>query len=651
MEKLLRNDFTLTLYRLALVYLALLLLRVPFYAINADTLGGLSWSEVPGLLAGAWLFDTANICYCYGLFVLLSLLPVRWREGALYQRLLLWIWGVVSGVVVLANSADAVYFHFAKKRFTAEEFHFAQNENTGHILWKALGEYWWLALCAAGLLWGMLWSYRRARYAPTRIASPVRYYAVCGAGLAVALFAMVAGMRGGVSRAIRPITLSNAAHYATSPAKASLVLSNPFCVLRTLGNQTLSVPTYFRSEEEVAAYFSPEHRPVADSLRGPLFGKLKGYNIVLFMLESFSYEHSGYANPGLYARGESYTPFLDSLMRQGYLFRRGYANGRKSIEALPSVLSSIPSFKTPFVLMPQSLGDTRGLGTLLHDEGYSTWFFNGSEARSMGFVAYARLAGLHNIRTREDYEAARGTSDFDNYWGIWDAPFLQYMEAELNRAPQPFFSAVFTLSSHHPFVVPESYARTLPEGRTKIHRPVAYTDRALQEFFAAAQEESWFQKTLFVFVADHVSSETFSPVTDTPTGNMHITYFFYTPDGSLRGDDPQVAQQIDLMPTLLGLTGYRQPYFAFGRDLFGTPPSQGFAIDYLNESFQWIGDSTVLLFDGKQPTHLFNLRRDPLEQHNLLERGVAPDSLELLRMKAFLQSYYTRLSQRRYVAE
>lgn len=651
----LHNSITVLAWRLLIVYALLFLLRVIFYLLNTDTLGPMTRAEVPALVRGSLLFDTAGVCYCYCLFTVLSLLPLRARGRQWYRRLLFWTWLVPGIVIVLTNLADTVYFHYAKKRVTVDELHFADNDNTGHILWKAAGENWYLVLIAIVLVWGMVRLYRLVKPAPVRIRSGWAFVLTGSLMTLVSAVLLVGGMRGGLSHAIRPIAMSNAAQYALSPAKASVVLSNPFCILRTISNKKISYVRYFPDERELAARFSPCRYPAADSLRHDRFGTQRGKNILIFVLESFSYEHSAYLNPELYKGEASYTPFLDSLMREGYLFRRGYANGRKSIDALPSVLSSIPSFKTPFVVTPQSLGETRGLGRLLGEEGYSTWFFNGSENKSMGFVAYAKLSGVENARTREDYEAKMGRRDYDGYWGIWDGPFMQYMARELDTVPKPFFATIFTLSSHHPFVVPEGYEKMLPAGRTKVQRPVAYTDRSLRDFFDYARRQPWYENTLFVFTADHVSSEVYGDESKAPTGNSHIIFFLYTPDGSLRGDDPHVAQQIDLMPTLLGLTGYDKPYFAYGQDIFeiradsARVSERAFAINYLNESFQWITDSTAMFFDEHEVTHLFDLERDPLERHNLIEQGAEPDTAQVERMKALLQTYYERMEKSDFV--
>lgn len=651
----LHNTLTVLLWRLGIVYLLLFMLRAIFYLFNTDTLGPLTWGEIPALLRGGLLFDTACLCYVYCLFVFLSLLPVPGRSGKGYQRMLFGLWIGVGSIVVLLNLADTVYFHYAKKRFTVDEFHFTGNDNTGHILWKALGENWYLLLIGIALVWGMILLYRLVRPAPRRLR-PLWLFVVVNTVLALgSVVLLVGGMRGGLGHGIRPIAMSHAAQFARSPAKASAVLTNPFCILRTITNRKLSYVKYFSDSTELAARFSPYHYPAADSLRHDRFGSQRGKNIVIFILESFSYEHSAYLNPHLYREGESYTPFLDSLMQEGYLFRRAHANGRKSIDALPSILSSIPSFKTPFVITPYSLGETHGLARHLGDEGYSTWFFNGSEYKSMGFVAYAMLSGVRNTRTRENYEATVGTEDDDGYWGIWDGPFLRYMARELDSVPKPFFATVFTLSSHHPFVVPAGYEEILPKGHTKVQQPVAYTDHSLRGFFEYARRQPWFENTLFVFTADHISSEVYDPLTKTPTGDSHIIFFLYTPDGSLRGDDRHIAQQIDLMPTLLGLMGYDKPFFAYGQDMFeiradsARTARDAFAINHVDGTFQWITDSAAMFFDEHEVIHLFDLLNDPSEERDLIREGVRPDSAQLDRLKGFLQTYYEHLERSDFV--
>ena len=70
---------------------------------------------------------------------------------------------------------------------------------------------------------------------------------------------------------------------------------------------------------------------------------------------------------------------------------------------------------------------------------------------------------------------------------------------------QPFIASVFTVSSHHPFKVPEQYKDRFPKGPAPILEVIGYTDNALRKFFSQASLQPWFRNTLFVLTADHTN--------------------------------------------------------------------------------------------------------------------------------------------------
>ena len=226
---------------------------------------------------------------------------------------------------------------------------------------------------------------------------------------------------------------------------------------------------------------------------------------------------------------------------------------------------------------------------------------------------------------------------------------LKNMNVIAAETPEPFFASAFTLTSHHPFVVPERYADSLPKGKTKVHQGVAYTDMALKKFMETSSKEPWFRRTIFVFVADHVSSETFAPKTLTPTGNTQIVCLIYTPDGSVRGRHEGVAQQIDLMPTLLGLLGYDKPYFAFGRDLLRETDRPAMATNSAGDIYQGITDSLVLFFDGERTTSAYQ-RSDTLQRQDVSDRRTPLLEEAERQLKARLQQYYEHVERRDYLA-
>ena len=632
MKRLLHTPLALLVWRIVLLYAVLMLCRTAFYLYNAAVLGPLTWAEAWPLLAGALKFDTASVVYADGVFILLSLLPLPLRERRWYRAVLFWYYVAVNAVLVVAtNLADTVYFRYTQKRFTADEIFFADNDNSLQLIGKFMAENWYLVLLWIALTALLAWGYRRRVREESIFSRGWAYYIGNTVIFAAAAGLSVAGMRGGMTRMTRPITLSNATLYTADSGKANLILSNPFCILRTIGSAgSVKYKKHF-APEELARRFTPVHQPADNAAV-----KLAGRNVVVFIMESMSAEHSAYLCPEVYADREvkGFTPFLDSLMQNGLVFKRMYANGTRSIQAMPSVLGSIPSFRTPFVLMPQSLGESRQLPAMLADKGYATLFFCGSEHGSMGFGAYARSAGVERLVSREDYEARHGTGDFDGYWGIWDEPFLQFMGEELAATPEPFFATLFTLSSHHPFVVPEQYAATLPDGYTRIHKGVAYDDQAFRRFFHRFGGEEWFRRTIFVFVADHVSSEKFAEKTRSYPGNMHIVGFIHTPDGALQGEVREVTQQLDIMPTVLGLTGNTEPYFAFGRDVLNEPQRPRWSVSYDGKFRALTDDGAVVLDDSGS-----EVQECPATP--------AADSL-MQSFRALIQQYYSHIERKSY---
>jgi phosphoglycerol transferase MdoB-like AlkP superfamily enzyme len=301
----------------------------------------------------------------------------------------------------------------------------------------------------------------------------------------------------------------------------------------------------------------------------------------------------------------------------------------------------------PFVLTPAALNRLSGIAGELDKENYYTAFFHGAANGSMGFDAFARSTGFRHYYGRTEYDAdARfgGEADFDGNWAIWDEPFFQFYAATLGSFPQPFMSALFSASSHHPFNVPKTYEGRFPQGTLPIHAPIGYSDHALRRFFETAKRQPWYENTLFVITADHTNMQ-HRPESLTSAGVFRIPILFFAPDNSLAEHRTEgVAQQIDIMPTVLGYLGYTHPYIAFGCDLRATPPQQATAFNYLNGIYQYYKGDYLLQFDGERVVALYDFRADALLRQNLL--GTLPDieTQMLAELKAFIQQYMERMA-------
>ena len=630
--------------KLLFAYLTMALLRVHFIWYNTSIFGEITSPEIWDIIRGSLVFDSANVCYIFGLFIILATLPVSQALGSKLwlKRTVMWSYLVGYFVVLWTNLGDSVYFSFSRKRFSAEDFHFFENSNTGDIALTAMGEHWPLLVVIFATMVLAFFVYKRIDSLTQprfRVPAPL-YYSIRLIVFLLTLFLVISGMRGGFGRAVRPITLSNAGQYTVSAEKASIVLTNPFCLLRTLGNQSLEKMEFF-DDSTALSHFNPVITLPQDSL----FGSQKGKNLVILVLESFSSQHSKFLRPELYGDNSGFTPFLDSLMQQGYYYTRSYSNGQKSIEALPAILSSIPSLGSSFALTPAALSPVDGMGMYFAQNGYDTSFYNGSAEGSMGFAAYSRLAGIDIIKSRNDYEEDCGTSDFDGNWGIWDEEFLQYYAQDLTKqyksTGKPFFSTLFTISSHHPFVLPERYKDSFHQLTDKLQPCVEYTDMSLRRFFKTASAQPWYDNTVFIIVADHDTGDFFG--NRTAATKNQIIHFIYTPDGSLRGKHDKITQQINIKPTMYHLFGNDVPFFAFGRSDFHNPSP--FTINTGMGIYQWMGEKQLMTLSDHQLRSAYNYHTDKNLEHNLKNTVDAP---EYEQFKAFLQAYYISMKNKHF---
>lgn len=635
------------------VYVVYLVCRLVFLAVNWDMFSdSMTWGKLAEILRGGLVFDTSAILYSNVLYALLMFFPTRYKGYTLYQSVAKCVFFVVNAVCVIANLADCVYFRYTTRRTTATVFSEFRNENNlGGILGAEVVSHWYLFLIGLLLMFAMWKLYYRPKHSVSVFQlmdtkGKVGYYAVQSLLLLAFVPLCVGGMRGGFSTAVRPVTISNANQYADSPLEAAIVLNTPFSMMRTLGTHAFEIPAYF-TDKELDAVYSPLHVP-GDSL------VKRRKNVVVLIVESFGREYIGAYNKWLDGgKYKGYTPFVDSLIAHSVTYRYSYCNGRKSIDGMPSILSGIPMFVEPFFLTPSSMNKVGGLASELKDDGYYSAFFHGAENGSMGFQAFARTTGFQDYFGRTEYDADPrfgGEDDFDGTWAIWDEPFLQFYATKMNEMPQPFITSVFTASSHHPFVIPGEYSNVYKEEGLPIHKCIRYTDNALRQFFNLAKTMPWYSNTLFVLTSDHTNQSDHAYY-QTDIGGFCSPVVFFDPSGELEaGERDAIAQQIDIMPTVLGYLGHDKDYISFGIDLFATPAADTWAVNYLNGIYQYLKGDWMLQFDGHKPTALYRFRTDQLLKHNLLKEQPGEAAVMERELKAVIQSYMERMVHDRLTA-
>lgn len=643
MNKYIKFPVVALLCNLLVVFAMFTLTRLVFVWCNASLYADhMSVGYLFQLLLAGLHFDRTAILYLNSWMILLFLLPLHWKENnRVVFRIARILYVVVNFIGIAANLCDCAYFPFTGKRTTFDVFKEFSNEgNFITIILHAALPYWYLFIVAALLVW-VLWKL----FVTPEIKlgrgwwNLWSYYVVGVILLAVSAGLTVAGIRGGFTTAVRPITMSNANQYVDHAIDAGIVLNTPFCIFRSINHSGFVEPDYM-SMEEAEKLYSPIHEP-SDSVQ---FRKM---NVVILILESF----------GKQTMARGYMPFVEELSKKALSFEYSYATGRKSIDGMPSVLASIPSFVEPFFLTQASLNDISGIaGELTKYKGYSSAFFHGAQNGSMGFQAFAKSSGFQKYYGRTEYNQDpryHGDEDFDGTWAIWDEEFLQYYCDKMSEMKQPFVTSVFTASSHTPYDLPERYKQRFPPTDPGIFAVTAYSDNAVRLFFEKAKKQPWYNNTLFVLTADHAQPYPVDPAFKSDIGRYKVPIVFFAPGMPelMTGvDRDRIISQADIMPTVLGILGYDRPYVAFGEDVLHTEAKETCAFNYLNESacYQYLQGDWMLQFDGEKVVHAYEFKKDTLQKHDVKER--CPKEYEQ-RLKSVIQQYMHRMNHNQLVVK
>jgi len=467
--------YGLLLWRLLLSLAALTFARVVFLVFNTDLLH-LGKTALWPAFAGGLRFDLAALVYLNAPMLLMHLLPFRFVERSGWQRAATWVYFIPNLLALAANLADVIYFRFTLNRTTMAVFREFAHDNAWRFL-RFPVDYPLPTLLfgVIALIWWAL--YRIFALRPQQVSCRRRLL-IGSTAIVVACVLSFGAVRGGYGD-LRPLAPHNAALYCDEPQQQALVLNTPFTLLRTIGKTGMKALTYF-PEEEARKYFDAVRRPTTD---GKWSARFKGRNVVVIIWESMAKEWVGGLNRGIPGY-PSYTPFVDSLLDHSYVFTQAYACGTQSVDAMPALFCSITRPGQPFVTSPYAGNGLTALPEFLKLAGYYTAFFHNAQNGSMGFDAFSRKMGFDAYFGMDEYNNPK---DFDGGWGIWDEEFLQYFAHKLSTFRQPFFATEFTISSHHPFHLPQRYEKVFPRDEVPYHALIRYTDMSLRKFFQTAR--------------------------------------------------------------------------------------------------------------------------------------------------------------------
>ncbi|MFK8044814.1 MAG: LTA synthase family protein [Crocinitomicaceae bacterium] len=586
--------------------------RIFFFLFNKTQFTGASFFD---FILGFW-FDCITTAIVFLPLLVVEIIPQFWRTKKWHFQLLKITYFLLLTPTLLINIADIEYFKFTSTRSNFSTFKMLSygSDFTNQIP-SFIRDYWYLLILLIVLLFTANWVYNKL---VKTVTSESKWTTQ------IIMFVLISATIISIGRGwgLRPISPIRASQY-TADQNAPLVLNSTFTILKSAGKKTLTTKNYHDSTT-IVNWFNPiKQYRVKQHKKQP--------NIVIIMLESFSVEYISAINGDSLA----YTPFLDSLIHESLVFNNCFANGKKSIDAVPSVISSIPKLMpAEFITSTYSTNQIESLPSALKKMNYSSSFYHGATNGSMNFDGFAAKVKFDHYEGRNEYA---NDEHFDGTWGIYDHLFLPWSVNKMSQLKKPFLGTIFTLSSHPPYSIPLQLQPQFNEGPTKMHDAVKYSDFALKQFFAAAKRTDWYQNTLFVITADHTPASS-NPLYFNERGVMSIPLVLFHPnDKKFTGQSNKIVGQIDIMPTILEYVGYTDPFYSFGESVFST--KAGFTVTELRGKYLVYGEGYFMVFQNGKVTRMYQIN-DKTLNHTLIKSK--PELVKLLKNKllAYIQTYH-----------
>ena len=549
------NLYAYLVLKLLLAFFSLLLMQAQFYLCNSHILRP-EGSEWYGILLGNTVFGMATVTTFLLPYFLMMLLPFGFRRKKGYRIVAEVLYVLAILLILIPRGANAAYYQYTYRLLSDEIFSYLGiSGQMGSLAPHFATDYWyaWVGPLVVFVLFLFLNS--RIRLA-TDMRSPKLH--LIGTLAAALLLGFL--VRGGFGKFITP---DSAADYC-QPKYTALVSNDAYNILRTLFTPELKEVHYMSAEEAeqlCPTVFTPLPKEPCEEDNSP------SPNIVLIVVESLGQEFMGCYNSQ--PNADTRTPFLDSLAQYCTLYD-GRANGKKSIEGILAINTSIPNLMAqPFTNSKYSDDDFTGLPAIFKQHGYRTAFYHGTYNGVMDFDKLCAKIGFDEYLGKNEYEAEGmgKPDDYDGAWGILDEPFLQYTVRHINTyGHQPFFAEVFTVSSHHPYPIPDHHKHRFTEGQHPILKCVEYTDHALRRFFEEAQKQPWYSNTLFIITADH-SGHGLSPEYNDYDGWYRIPMMVFDPQQPEGRRDPLIVQQTDIFPSLVDRFRFGDRFVSFGNSI------------------------------------------------------------------------------------
>lgn len=397
---------------------------------------------------------------------------------------------------------------------------------------------------------------------------------------------LIIPIRGGLQLA--PLNVSDA-YFSNNNFANQAAINVPWNFFNAVSRKTYDKTNpYVFMEEDVAKEILSEHLNMGDANNVSVLRTTRP-NVLLIIWESLTAK-------AVETLGgvKGITPNFDQLTKEGILFTNFYASGDRSDKGIVGILSGYPAQPTQSIIkLPSKAAKLPSLSKSFAAAGYNTSFYYGGELEFANIKAYLVSGGFNNIIGKDSFSS----KDWNSKWGAHDHVVFDKILADMHEQPTPFFTTVFTLSSHEPFEVPmESHIKGSDEESLFLNA-LYYTDQSLGDFIQQLKRMPFYDETLVIILADHGHRMPLS-------SRNHEKEKFHIPmlwlGGALIPKDSVIStysSQTDLAATLLTQLELPTAAYEWSRNIL-SPGTNPFAHYVFNDGFGHVSNNGYEVFDN-----------------------------------------------------
>ena len=422
------------------------------------------------------------------------------------------------------------------------------------------------------------------KYFNPYITKRIRRFSIVDSALSL-LFIVVLfiPIRGGIQKI--PLNISDvyfSDHLFADHAAINLPWNIMFSILNM--NSDENPYDYFddpKAERLVKNLYQTGEKKIPDIL------SVKRPNVIFIILESFTAKWVGCLGG---VRGV--TPQLDAIAEDGLLFTNFYASGDRSEKGQVAILSGYPNQAINSIIKtPTKTQQLPSLAKTLSGYEYYCSYTYGGELEFANIKSYLINTGYKNLVSKYSFPVSERTTS----WGVHDQYVFDRFYNDIQKEPQPFFSTIFSLSSHEPYDVPIIHFPG-KDDVTMFKNSIYYTDSVLGDFIKKLKSTPLWKNTLIVIVADHGHPLPGNDATDQPS-KFHIPLVFSGGALTIKARINTCGSQTDIATTVLDQLHIPDDDFQWGKDLLDSS-AKSFAFYDFNNGFGFVNPSGAVTFDN-----------------------------------------------------